>query len=77
MKIDKSNFHDNDEATNCDEASYEEEAEITHHTSAAESSNDDDSYDHHNEAELLDHETIKNDKIIQSSSFGIDVATKI
>ena len=53
-----------------------EEAEITHHTSTAESTNDDDSHEDENEAEVMDQGTIGNDKIIQSSSCGKDVAEK-
>ena len=59
---------------NKNEASDEEEAEITHHTSTAESTNDDDSHEDENEAEVMDQGTIGNDKIIQSSSCGKDVA---
>ena len=61
---------------NKNEASDVEEAEITHHTSTAESINDNDSHEDENEAEVMDQGTIGNDKIIQSSSCGKDVAEK-
>ena len=57
-----------------EEATDEEEAEITHHTSTPESFNDDDSHDDENEAKVMDQGTIGNDKIIQSSSCSKDVA---
>ena len=63
---------------NKNEASDEEEAEITHHTSTAEYSNaDDDSHDDENKAEVMDQRSFGNDKIIQLSFYDKGVALEL